>query len=106
MRWKMCQNALKKAAPQKRAAFVERFQELHAQQCRREIRLVYASKAHFHGDMELGCIWAAKDKKAWRVSDSAPLFDHISRDGAGWHRAKSVQVAAAEVDFTLIPLPL
>ena len=85
---------------------MERFQELPAQHCRREIRLVYASKAHFHGDMELGYTWAAKNKKAWRVSDSAPLFEGINWEGASWHRAKSVQVAAAEVGFTLIPLPL
>ncbi len=91
--------------PQKRAASMERFQELHAQHCRRETRLVYASKAHFHRDMALGYTWAAKNKKAWRVCDSAPLFDRMSRDGASWHRAKSVQAAAAEVDFTLIPLP-
>ncbi len=104
MHSKKCQQALKKAAPQKRAAFMERFQELPAQHCRREIRLVYASKSQFHRDAELGYTWAAKNKKVWRVSDSAPLFDRMDWDGVSWHRAKSVQVAA-KLGLTLIPLP-
>ena len=37
LRWKKCQKVLKKADPQKRAAFMERFQELYEQLCRQQI---------------------------------------------------------------------
>jgi hypothetical protein len=36
--WKKCQKVLKKASPEKRAAFVQRFQELYEQVCRTEHR--------------------------------------------------------------------
>jgi transposase len=151
LRWKKCQKVLKKADPQKRAAFMERFQELYEQLCRQEIRLVYIDEAHIHRDMDLGYTWAEKNKIAWRMSDCASLADRINWygaydfcagqcfiwnegncnkdhtiqflqrmtewlgdapgavviiwDGATWHRAKSVQAAAAKLGLTLIPLP-
>lgn len=151
LRWKRCQKVLKKADPQKRAAFMERFQQSYEQFCRQTIRLVYIDEAHIHRDMDLGYTWTAKNKIAWRMSDSAPLSDRINWygaydfcagqcfiwnegncnkehtiqflqriaewldeqpgtvviiwDGAPWHRAKSVQAAAAKLGFTLIPLP-
>ena len=64
LRWKKCQKVLKKADPQKRAAFMERFQELYEQLCRQEIRLVYIDEAHIHRDMDLGYTWAEKNKIA------------------------------------------
>ena len=149
--WKKCQKVLKKANPQKRAAFVQRFRELFAQLCRGEIRLVYVDEAHFHRDMDLGYTWAPRNKPAWRLSECAPLSHRINWygaydfaqgqcfiwnegncnkehtvqfldrlltwlgqvsvpviiiwDGAPWHRAKIVQAAAADLGFTLIPLP-
>ena len=151
LRWKRCQKALKKADPQKRAAYMERFQELFDQLCRLELRLVYVDEAHIHRAMDLGYTWAEKNKTAWRVRDCASLADRINWygaydccagqcfiwnegscnkehtiqfllrmaawlddelgsvviiwDGAAWHPAKSVQAAAANLGFTLSPLP-
>ena len=82
LRWKKCQKVLKKADPQKRAAFMERFQELYEQLCRQEIRLVYIDEAHIHRDMELGYTWTEKNKIAWRMSGCAPLSDRINWYGA------------------------
>lgn len=149
--WQKCQKVLKKANPQKRAAFVQRFQDLFAQVCRQEIRLIYIDEAHLHRDMDIGYTWAPKGKVAWRTSGCPPLSDRINWygaydfsygqcfiwnegnctkeqtvpflyhlaawlgnasgpvviiwDGAPWHRAKMVQAAAAELGFTLVPLP-
>ena len=55
--WKKCQKVLKKADPQRRAAFVQQFQELLARLCRRDIRLLYIDEAHLHRDMDLGYTW-------------------------------------------------
>lgn len=149
--WKKCQKVLKKANPEKRAVFVRRFQELFAQLCRQEIRLIYIDEAHLHRDMDLGYTWARKGEVAWRTSACPPLSDRINWygaydfsqgqcfiwnegscnkeqtiqflhhlatwlgnepgpvmivwDGAPWHRAKIVQAAAADLGFTLVPLP-
>ena len=62
LRWKKCQKVLKKADPQKRAAFMERFQELYEQLCRQQIRLVYIDEAHIHRDMDLGYTWAKRTR--------------------------------------------
>ena len=80
--WKKCQKVLKKADAQKRAAFVQRFQELFAQVCRQEIRLLYIDEAHIHRDMDLGYTWAPRDKPAWRPSGCPPLADRINWYGA------------------------
>ena len=151
LRWKKCQKVLKKANPQKRAAFVQRFQELFEQVCRTEVRLLYIDEAHIHRDMDLGYTWAVKGEVAWRTSDCPPLADRINWygaydfsygqcfiwnegncdkektvqflhhlagwlgknpapvviiwDGAPWHRAQIVQTTAAQLGFTLVPLP-
>ena len=151
LRWEKCQKMLKKADPQKRAAFIQQFHALYEQVCRLEVRLVYIDEAHIHRDMDLGYTWAAKNKTAWRLSDCVPLphrinwygaydfcagqcfiwnegscdkehtiqFLHnvtkwlavkpgpvvIIWDGASWHRANCVQVAAAQLGLTFIPLP-
>ena len=47
---------LKKANPQRWAAFVQHLQELFARVCRREIRLLYIDEAHLHRDMDLGTV--------------------------------------------------
>jgi transposase len=80
--WKKCQKVLKKASPEKRAAFVQRFQELYEQVCRTEIRLLYIDEAHLHRDMDLGYTWAVKGEVAWRTSDCPPLSDRINWYGA------------------------
>ncbi len=149
--WKKCQKLLKKANPEKRAAFIQEFQAIFDQVCREEIRLIYIDESHFHRDMDLGYTWAETGKPAWRLSDCPPLKDridwygaydfsqgqcfiwneggcngdntvkflqHLAQwlapvtcpvviiwDGAPCHRAKIVQSAAAELGFTLIPLP-
>lgn len=82
MSWKKCQKLLKKASPEERAAFIERFQALYEQACREEIVLVYIDEAHIHRDMDLGYTWAAVGKVAWRVSECPPLADRISWYGA------------------------
>ena len=80
--WKKCQKVLKKANPEKRAAFVQAFEHLFAQVCQGEIRLLYVDEAHFHRDMDLGYTWAETGKPAWRLSDCAPLRDRIDWYGA------------------------
>lgn len=82
LRWKKCQKVLKKADPQKRAAFMERFHQLFAQCCRLELRLVYIDEAHIHRDMDLGYTWAEQGKIAWRLSGCAPLAHRINWYGA------------------------
>lgn len=149
--WKKCQKLLKKANPEKRAAFIQEFQTTFTQVCQEEVRLIYVDESHFHRDMDLGYTWAETGKPAWRASDCPPLKDridwygaydfsqgqcfiwneggcngdntvkflhHLSDwlapvsvpvlliwDGAPCHRAKIVQTAAAEMGFTLVPLP-
>ena len=80
--WKKCQKVLKKANPDKRAAFVQRFQKLFAQVCHQEIRLIYIDEAHLHRDMDLGYTWTRKGEVAWRISDCPPLSDRINWYGA------------------------
>ena len=149
--WKKCQKVLKKANPQKRAAYIEQFHSLFQQVCDEKVRLLYVDESHFHRDMDLGFTWATKGKPAWRLSDCPPLSDRIDWygaydfsqgqallwhedgcngensvkflhqlahwlgphsapivivwDGAPCHRAQIVQTAAAELGFTLLPLP-
>jgi hypothetical protein len=149
--WKKCQKLLKKADPEKRAAFVQQFEALYEQVCREEIVLVYVDESHFHRDMDLGYTWATVGEVAWRESECPPLADRINWygaydfnhgqcfiwnegscnkehtvsflhrladwlddvscpvviiwDGAPWHRAHLVQAVAADLGFTLIPLP-
>ena len=80
--WKKCQKVLKKADPQRRAAFVQQFQELFARLCRRDIRLLYIDEAHLHRDMDLGYTWAPEGKPAWRLSGCASLAERINWYGA------------------------
>lgn len=80
--WKKCQKVLKKADPQKRAAFMQRFQELYKQVRQQEILLIYVDESHFHRDMDLGYTWAPTGKPAWRPSDCPPLSDRINWYGA------------------------
>lgn len=149
--WKKCQKVLKKANPEKRAAFMDEFQVRFAQVCHKTIRLIYIDESHFHRDMDLGYTWAETGKPAWRLSDCPRLqeridwygaydfscgqcfiwnegscngmntvqfFNRLAQwlgpancpvviiwDGAPCHRAKVVQAAAAELGFTLVPLP-
>ena len=80
--WKKCQKVLKKANPEKRAAYIERFQALYEQVCRGEVTLVYLDESHFHRDMDLGYTWAPVGKPAWRLSDCASLAERINWYGA------------------------
>ncbi len=80
--WKKCQKVLKKASPEKRAAFVEEFQVLFTQMCQGEVLLVYVDEAHVHRDLDLGYTWAEKNQPAWRPSDCPPLSDRINWYGA------------------------
>jgi hypothetical protein len=151
LHWKKCQKLLGCADPDKRAAFMQRFQLLYDRLCRGEIVLVYVDEAHFHRDLGVGYTWAPKGSVAWRTSDCPSLAERINWygaydfsqgrcfiwnegscdqehtlqflqrlaawlgevvvpvviiwDGAPWHRAKRVQTAAAELGFTLVPLP-
>lgn len=76
--WKKCQKALRKANPEQRAAFIERFAALYEQLCREEIHLLYVDEAHLHRDMDLGYTWATVGEPAWRVSSSPSLADRIN----------------------------
>lgn len=80
--WKKCQKVLKKASPEKRAAFIEAFQKIFAQVCQEEMRLIYIDESHFHRDMDLGYTWATTGKPAWRLSDCPPLSERINWYGA------------------------
>ena len=84
--WKKCQKVLKKADPQKRAAYIEQFQSLFKQVCDEQIRLLYIDESHFHRDMDLGFTWATKGKPrpvgTRRLSDCPPLSDRIDWYGA------------------------
>jgi len=80
--WKKCQKVLKKAKPERRAAFIQEFQTIYAQVCREEVRLIYVDESHFHRDMDLGYTWAETGKPAWRLSDCPPLHDRIDWYGA------------------------
>ena len=80
--WKKCQKVLKKADPQRRAAFVQQLQELFERVCRQEIRLLYIDEAHLHRDMDLGYTWAPEGKPAWRLSGCASLAERINWYGA------------------------
>lgn len=73
---------LKKADPQKRSAFMERFQTLYEQVCLPEVRLVYVDEAYIHRDIDLGCGWVEKNRIAWRISDFASLSYRINWYGA------------------------
>jgi hypothetical protein len=79
---KKCQKVLKKADPQRRAAYMQAFQTTFAQVCRKEVRLVYIDESHFHRDMDLGYTWAEKGKRAWRLSDCPSLQERIDWYGA------------------------
>lgn len=80
--WKKCQKVLKKANPEKRAAFIQEFQETFERVCQEEIRLIYIDESHFHRDMDLGYTWAETGKPAWRLSDCPPLQHRIDWYGA------------------------
>lgn len=149
--WKKCQKLLKKAIPEKRAAFVRAFKALYERICREEVILLYVDQAHIHRDMDLGYTWAPTGEVAWRMSHCPPLQDRINWygaydfnrgacfiwnegncnkehtaqflrqladwlgdvtaevviiwDGAPWHRAHLARDTAAELGFTLLPLP-
>jgi transposase len=80
--WKKCQKLLKKANPEKRAEFIERFEKLYEQLCREEVILLYIDESHFHRDMDLGYTWATVGQPAWRLSDCPSLADRINWYGA------------------------
>ena len=80
--WKKCQKLLKKANPEKRAAFIEEFQTLFTQLCQEKVRLIYIDESHFHRDMDLGYTWAETGKPAWRASDCPRLQERIDWYGA------------------------
>jgi hypothetical protein len=80
--WKKCQKVLKRAKPEKRAAYMTQFQTLYEQVCRGEIVLVYLDESHFHRDLDLGYTWAPVGPPAWRLSDCPPLSDRINWYGA------------------------
>jgi transposase len=73
---------LKKASPEKRAAYIQEFQTLFDQVCREEVRLIYIDESHFHRDMDLGYTWSTRGEPAWRLSECAPLNDRINWYGA------------------------
>ncbi len=73
---------LKKADPQRRAAFVQYLQDLFARLCRKEIRLLDLDEAHLHRDMDLGYTWAPEGKPARRASGCGSLAERINWHGA------------------------
>jgi transposase len=82
MSWKKCKKLLGKANPQKRQAFLERFQKLYDQLRKGEIVLLYVDESHFHRDMDLGYTWGRVGKPVWRTTDCPPLRDRINWYGA------------------------
>lgn len=95
--WKKCKKLLTKANPEKRAKFVEQFQDLFERMCRGEVLVVYVDEAHFHQDLDLGYTWAPKGEPTWRASTSPGLDKRINWYGAYnfsegrcfiWHEGK------------------
>lgn len=80
--WKKCQKVLGRANAQQRAHYMQEFQELFAQVCNDEVRLLYLDESHFHRDLQVGYTWAATGETAWRKSDCPPLSDRINCYGA------------------------
>lgn len=80
--WKKCKKVLKKAKPDKRQAYIERFQRLWTQMCQEEIILIYVDEAHFHRDLDLGYTWAPVGQVTYRLSACASLAERIDWYGA------------------------
>lgn len=76
--WKKCRKVLRKANPEKRAAFIEQFRPLFEQVCQDETILLYVDEAHLHRDMDLGYTWAPKGQPAYRLSECASLSERIN----------------------------
>jgi transposase len=80
--WKKCRKVLRKANPEKRAAFIEQFRPIFEQVCQNETILLYIDEAHIHRDMDLGYTWAPRGEPAYRLSACASLSDRINWYGA------------------------
>lgn len=76
--WKKCKKVLGKANPEKRQAYIERFQHLFEQVCQDKAVLLYMDEVHLHRDLDLGYTWSPKGKPAYRLSACAPLSDRIN----------------------------
>ena len=75
--WKKCQKVLGRANAQQRAHYMQEFQELFAQVCNDEVRLLYLDEAHLHRDLEAGYTWGITGETVWRMSACAPLSERI-----------------------------
>lgn len=80
--WKKCQKVLKKAKPEQRAEFIQRFNSVQEAHCKEELILLFLDEAHFHRDMDLGYTWAQVGQPALRLSDCPRLADRINWYGA------------------------
>ena len=95
--WKKCKKLLAKANPEKRAAFVEQFQDLFQRMCQGQVRIIYVDESHFHQDLDLGYTWAPVGEPVWRQSVCPPLSARLNWYGAYdfaagqafiWHQGK------------------
>lgn len=82
LRWKKCKKVLGKANAKRRQAYIEQFQLLFEEICRKETILLYIDEAHIHRDLDLGYTWAEKGQPAFRLSQCPPLADRINWYGA------------------------
>lgn len=80
--WKKCKKLLAKANPEKRAAFVEQFQDLFQRMCQGQVRIIYVDESHFLQDLDLGYTWAPVGEPVWQQSVCPPLSAQLNWYGA------------------------
>lgn len=80
--WKQCKKLLSKGKPEKRAEFVEQFQQLYERMCREEVVIVYVDEVHLHQDLDKGYSWSPIGKTHWIRSTSPGLSARINCYGA------------------------
>ena len=95
--WKQGKKLLSRADPVKRAAFVERFQEVLARANRDEELLVYIDEAHIHQDADLGRGWSVRGERFWVCSSSPGLSAKASFYGLYLYNQGPVCVRRAVV---------
>jgi transposase len=80
--WKKVKKLLGKADPAKRAAHIQRLQELFEGVRRGDVTLIYVDEAHFHRDLDPGYTWGRKGLRLWRRSACPKLSERLNCYGA------------------------
>ena len=83
--WKKARKLLGRADPARRMEFIQDLRALRDGAQRDRHELVYVDEAHIHQDVDPGYGWGVR--------------------GTPFHRAGTVQAAAARLNITIVPLP-